>query len=125
MTGSLGYVALGVAVAANFAANLALKRAMVQLEGGGLAATLLALLGSLAFWVGIGCAMVLLGAYLYAIRTVPLGIAYAAVTALNIALLTSWGFMSGTDPFSTLKLVGVAVIIFGFVLIMLPSGAIG
>lgn len=118
-----GYIALGIAVAANFTANLALKRAMVHSGAEGLAATLLSLLGSLAFWIGIGSAMVLLGAYLYAIRTVPLGISYAAVTALNIALLTVWGVLSGADSFSALKMTGVAVIILGFILIMVPAGA--
>lgn len=120
---NLGYVALGIAVIANFVANLALKRAMQQVGGGGLGDTLATLIGSLAFWIGIGSAMVLLGAYLFAIRTVPLGISYATVTALTIALLTAWGTLSGADPFSAVKMTGVAVIIFGFVLIMAPLGS--
>ena len=52
MTG-LGYVALGIAVLANFTANIALKRAMQQVGGGSLGDILLGLLGSLAFWTGI------------------------------------------------------------------------
>lgn len=125
MSGYLGFLALGVAVAANFVANLALKRAMVQVEGGGLVAIALTLLGSLAFWIGIGSAMVLLAAYLYAIRTVPLGISYASVTALTIGLLTTWGFLSGAEPVTLTRMIGVAVIIAGFILVMLPSGSSG
>lgn len=121
----LGYLALGIAVAANFTSNLALKRAMQQVEGGGLFRTATTLAGSMAFWTGIGCALVLLAAYLYAIRTLPLGISYATVTGLNIALLTGWGVLSGTDPVSLIRMVGVGVIILGFVLVVVPSGAAG
>ena len=122
MTG-LGYVALGIAVLANFTANIALKRAMQQVGGGSLGDILLGLLGSLAFWTGIGSAVVLLSAYLFAIRTLPLGTSYAAVTALTIAALTVWGFWTGSDPVTIFKAIGVMAIILGFLLVTLPLGS--
>lgn len=119
----LGYMALGIAVIANFVANLALKRAMQQAGSGSLADILFALLASIWFWSGIISAVVLLGAYLFAIRTVPLGVSYATVTALTIALLTTWGFLLGSDSFSVIKIVGVTAIIAGLVLITVPLGS--
>ena len=118
-----GYMALGLAVAANFCANLALKRAMVGVTGENLREIIFNLLGSLPFWVGVGSALVLLGAYLFAIRILPLGTSYAAVTALTIALLTTWGFWTGSDPITLAKVVGVFAIIVGFVLVTFPFGA--
>lgn len=122
MTG-FGYLALGIAVAANFIANIALKRAMQRLETGSIGDVIMGLLGSLPFWIGMGSAMVLLGAYLFAIRILPLGTSYAAVTALTIALLTIWGFWSGSDTLTLAKVAGVCAIIIGFVLVTVPFGA--
>lgn len=118
----LGYLALGIAVLANFSSNLAFQRAMQQVEGGSLGEILWSLLGSFPFWLGIGFAMVLLGAYLFAIRILPLGTSYAAVTALTIALLTTWGFWSGSDTLTWAKVTGILAIIVGFVLITGPFG---
>lgn len=118
-----GYMALGLAVAANFCANIALKRAMQGVGGDSLREVITSLLFSWPFWVGIGAAVVLLSAYLFAIRILPLGTSYAAVTALTIALLTTWGFWTGSDPFTLAKVIGVMAIIIGFVLVTLPFGA--
>lgn len=120
---SVGYLALAVAVGSNFVANIALKRAMGRVSGDNLWEVLGTLLSTAAFWVGMGFAVLLLGSYLFAIRILPLSTSYAAVTALTIALLTVWGFWSGTDTLTLPKVVGVIAIIAGFVLVTVPFGA--
>ena len=96
---------------------------MLRVEGGWLWSIMQSLMTSLPFWLGIGSAVVLLGAYLFARRILPLGTRYAAVTALTIALLTIWGFWSGTDTLTVFKAVGVCAIILGFVLVTVPFGS--
>lgn len=118
---SLGFLALGLAILANVIANIALKQAMQSLEVDGLRSVVLGLLGSGAFWLGICSLAVLLSSYLFAIRLIPLGIAYAGVTSLTIALLTLWGMLYGAEQVGMLRLIGIAAVILGFVCIVMPT----
>lgn len=117
----IGYLALGLAIVANVVANISLKRAMQDLEVDGLRSVVTGLVGSGAFWLGICCLAVLLSSYLFAIRLIPLGIAYAGVTSLTIALLTVWGMLYGGEQVGTLRLFGIIAVILGFVCIVMPA----
>lgn len=118
---TLGFLALGLAILANVIANISLKRTMQGLEVDGLRSIILGLLGSGLFWLGIGCLAVLLSSYLFAIRIIPLGIAYAGVTSLTIALLTIWGVLYGGESLGPVRLIGIIAVILGFVCIVLPG----
>lgn len=118
---TLGFLALGLAILANVLANISLKRAMQGLEVDGLRSIVLGLIGSGAFWMGICSLAVLLSAYLFAIRIIPLGVAYAGVTSLTIALLTIWGMLYGGENVGMLRLIGIVAVILGFVCIVLPG----
>lgn len=110
--------ALLLAICSNAFANVMLKRAMSGIEAEGPGAVAAALLRSGAFWAGIAGAVVLLGAYLLAIRSLPLGPTYAAVTSVTIALLTAWGLTFGQESLGWMKLAGVGAVILGIVLIV-------
>lgn len=118
----LSILALCLAILANVVSNLLFKHAMTTVKGETPLQTVLGVLTSIPAWAGFLCAGVLLASYLYAIRTLPLGPSYASVTAMTIALLTAWGMISGTEPLVPVKLVGIAAIIIGFVLITVPFG---
>ena len=117
-----GYAALLLAVIGNTVANIALKRAMQDIGSGSRIQVLLGLLGSGFFWLGLISAGVLLVAYLVAIRTLPLGASYATVTALTIAILTSWGIFWGTEPADPVRMAGIGAIVIGFVLVTVSLG---
>ncbi len=118
---ALGFLALGIAILANVIANISLKHAMQNLEVNGVRSVIFGLLGSGAFWMGICSLAVLLSAYLFAIRLIPLGIAYAGVTSLTIALLTVWGMFYGGENVGMLRLIGITAVILGFVCIVMPG----
>ena len=118
----LSFMALILAIIANVVSNLLLKKAMVTAKGDTVRETVFGVLTSVWAWAGFLCLAVLLVSYLTAIRTLPLGPSYATVTAMTIAMLTAWGMLSGTEPLTVIKLVGIGAIIIGFILITVPFG---
>ncbi len=117
---AFGFLALTLAILANVVSNILLKRAMQNLEADDLRSTILELLNSGSFWMGISSLAVLLSAYLFAIRLIPLGIAYAGVTSLTIVLLTVWGIFYGGESVGTVRLIGIVAVVLGFVCIVIP-----
>jgi multidrug transporter EmrE-like cation transporter len=114
------WLPLVLCAAANIGANLALKRAV-----GGQAlelswAAVFAVLREPWLWLGFLFAGIVLLSYLYAIRTLPIGLAYPVVTGL----VTLGTFFAGSLVFGeamTLRaLGGVTLIAVGLVLV---SGA--
>ena len=115
------WTALAIAIASNVGANVALKTAMTSLGQGGEGPFLLRALQQVSLWVGLALAGVLLLSYLFAIRHIPVSIAYISVTSLAmvgllIADLTWFG-----QPVSLGKLVGVCLVIGGVWLIARPA----
>jgi multidrug transporter EmrE-like cation transporter len=114
------WLPLVLCAVANISANLALKRAV-----GGQAPELswgaaLAILREPWLWLGLLFAGIVLLSYLYAIRTLPIGLAYPVVTGL----VTLGTFFAGSLVFGeamTLRaLAGVILVAIGLVLV---SGA--
>jgi multidrug transporter EmrE-like cation transporter len=107
------WAALLVAVAANVAANTALKIAMsspLSRSGRGL---LLELLGKPSLWIGLVLCGVLLVSYLAALRGLPASVAYAMVTTLAMAgLLVVDSSVFGV-PLSGTRLLGAAFAVSG------------
>jgi multidrug transporter EmrE-like cation transporter len=87
------WLALALGVTFNIAANVFFKEAMRSGSPNlGLQAYVLGLLGCGWLWLGVLSSVALLGSYLYALRAVPLVIAYPTVTGLamvGIALVSS------------------------------------
>ena len=111
------WLALLLCAGANISANLALKRAV-----GGRAleftwAALLALLRDPFLWLGFALAGVVLLAYLYAIRTLPIGLAYPVVTGMVTLGTFFLGSLVFGDSMSLRGLAGVAFIATGMILV--------
>ena len=111
------WLALLLCAGANIGANLALKRAV---GGRALEFTwpaLFALLRDPFLWLGFALAGLVLLSYLYAIRTLPIGLAYPVVTGL----VTLGTFFAGSlvfgDSMSLRALGGVTLITAGIILV--------
>jgi len=105
---------------ANIGANLALKQAM-----GGRAldfswGALFSLLRDPYLWLGFVLAGIVLLSYLYAIRTLPIGLAYPVVTGLATLGTFFVGSLVFGDAMGLRAIGGVALIALGLVLV---SGA--
>ncbi len=114
------WLPLVLCAAANISANLALKRAV---DGRALEfswSALFAVLREPWLWLGLCFAAIVLLSYLYAIRTLPIGLAYPVVTGL----VTLGTFFAGSlvfgDAINLRGLGGVAFIAIGLILV---SGA--
>ncbi len=118
----LPWIALAVAVIANISANLLLKQVMVRVDPASTRSTLLQVLSSASFWLGIAAAAVLLLAYLVAIRNISVGTAYVVTTSLamvGIVLLENRLFDVSIGP---TKAVGIVLVVLG--VWMISRGAV-
>jgi quaternary ammonium compound-resistance protein SugE len=66
------------------------------------------LLPSLVFLVGIVLSM---GGLAYAMRTLPIGTAYAVWVGVGAALTVGFGMLSGSEPVSAIRLVLIAALV--------------
>ena len=130
MTGqSLGaWIALALAVSANVGANLALResaKASRGLTGGdrGLFEILWAVLTNPMLLIGGGLAGVLLVAYWYALRGIPVVIAYPLVTGLAMAGIAIGSWLVFGEQLEPRAYAGIGLIMLGATL--LASGGQG
>lgn len=112
------WIALLICVTANIGANLSLKKAVTQLPTSPRLADVPAMLLQPLLWVGLGFAGVVLLAYLYAIRAVPLGVAYPFVTTLAMVGLALTGSIMFDEPLTFKLAVGLVLSITGILIIV-------
>ena len=111
------WIALLVAVAANIGANISFKHFIQNTEFTGLWSSLGAISRQPAFWIGLTLGLCLLGAYLYALRGIPISVAYPMATSLSIAGITCAGVLIYGEAFGARMAIGVVSVIAGVVLI--------
>ena len=116
----ISIIAVIVAITANVASNILFKAAMQRASGEGFLQVALSVARTWQIWLGLTLAGVLVVSYLIAIRNLPLGPTYAQVTGMTIALLTLWGYVMGGQSLDVIKLLGTALIIAGFLLVVIP-----
>lgn len=119
MSDKLAWIALGAAVVANVTANLSLHRAVTVVDARLSLKTALDLLTTPWSWLGGASCLVLIIAYLMAIRTLPLSVSYATVTTLAMALLLAVGVLSGTESLTLARGAGLALVMAGVALLTL------
>ncbi|MEM7364913.1 MAG: SMR family transporter [Pseudomonadota bacterium] len=107
----MAWVFVVIAVVANVATNLLLKKAMTSMSGEG--SLVLEALSSPWLWGGILAGLVLLGSYLMAIRELDLSISYAVVTAAALIGVTLMSALLFEESLTAMKGVGVVLIIVG------------
>lgn len=111
------------AVLANVVANLAFKRGMVAADAG-LAASIpwttkvLQLLSNPWLWLGGASAALLLGAFLMALRTVPVSVAYPVTTASAIVGIVGGGVLLLGETLSWTSALGTALAVAGVLLLL-------
>lgn len=108
--------ALAVAVIANISANTALKMTMTSVSGGSGKEIILGVLTRTSFWVAVALLGVLLVSYLAALRSVPVSLAYVAVTSLALVGLVIVERVFLGSPLGATKLFGVVLVVFGVIL---------
>lgn len=114
---TLHWTALAIAVGANILANVSFKVAMTNYDANASGGNFFYLLQSWPLWIGILAASVLLGAYLFAIRALPIGVAYVSVTSLAmVGLVVSEKIFFG-NPLGISKMVGLLLVVAGISMI--------
>lgn len=117
---SIYWFALIVAIFANIFSNVAFKRAMegASFESGG---SLLRTVGHQPWiWLGLGTAVILLGAYLFAIKRIPLSVAYPSVTGIAMVGIAVSGVVFLGETFPPIKWAALAAVIGGVYVLSQP-----
>jgi multidrug transporter EmrE-like cation transporter len=115
------WLALAACLVANVMSNVAFKRAM---DGTPIEASwhgLLALIGQPWLWVGGLCAGVVLSGYLYALKGVPMSIAYPTVTSMATVGVALAGHVLFGEALGARALVGIALVVSGVTLLGLSK----
>jgi quaternary ammonium compound-resistance protein SugE len=111
------WLALLVSVAANISSNFALKRFTQETAGAAPADGLLHLLLKPWLWLGIVCAGVVMLSYLFAIRGLPLSVAYPVATGLSAAGICLIGAFVFGESIKLSTLSGIVLIVAGVMLV--------
>ena len=117
------WIFIALAVAANVACNIMLKKAMSGLAGAAGLDLAKQALASPWFWGGAVSGGVLLLSYLLAIRTLDLSVSYAVVTSAALIGITLCAMLFLGEAATAPKLLGVALVIAGIILISRSQGA--
>jgi len=107
------WLMLTAAIVSNVIANIAFKRAVEDVIIKPELGTLLSILGRPWFWLGAVACISLLASYLYAIKYIELGIAYALVTSGALALITALSLVLFDAQLGVTKVVGMCFVIVG------------
>jgi multidrug transporter EmrE-like cation transporter len=104
-----------IAAAANVGLNLCLKQGGRGLNTASARELVISLLLSPWMWLAVASAVVLLTAFVAAVRVHSLSMTYTAVTALAMVSLTAIGMGMQQEPFSLARIAGLAMIVAGLV----------
>jgi len=106
------WIALFLAILGNVGANVSFKHFIQTADGSVLQAIRIP-----SLWIGLCLAALLLGSYLYALRGLPLGLAYTFATSISIAAITLAGVLFYGETISVRSAIGIMVIMAGIVLL--------
>lgn len=110
-----------LAAGSNVALNLFLKKGGQGLDTSGPLALAASILSSVWMWCAVASAVVLLTAFVWAIRSHSLSLTYTAVTALAMVALTAIGAMVQGEAMSVWRVLGLALIVTGLVVSALAA----
>ena len=111
------WLALALAVFFNVLANVSFKLAMSHGRSQAESAIWTAL-SNPWLWVGGVSCVLLLASYLYALRGVGLGTAYAVVTSLALVFVSASSAVLFQEQFTLVKAIGVLSVVVGIFLIV-------
>lgn len=105
-----------LAALANVCLTLSLKKVGQSLDTSSASSMVLSLFTSIWIWLGVLCGIVLLSAFIAAIRQYSLAVTYIAVTALAMTVLTGLELTTNEGAGSFTRLAGLGLIVVGLVL---------
>ena len=105
------WIALLLAVVANVGANIAFKAFIQKTALKPEWPALLAAAFQPSLWIGLCLGVGLLGAYLYALRGLPISVAYTSATTLSIVGITCAGVLIYGEPFSLKMAAGILIVL--------------
>jgi multidrug transporter EmrE-like cation transporter len=111
------WLTLAVAVLSNVVANLAFKKAMMDLPGKTAIGALSLALRQPWLWVGMAAALLLLASYVLTLRHFHVSLAYSTVTGLALALMTILSAFLFGDRLGGLQITGIVFVMLGVLLL--------
>lgn len=108
---------LALAVAANVATNVLLKKTMASIDVPLGPELIRQAALSPWLWASFAAGGTLLASYVLALRTVDLSISYALVTSAALVGITAASALVFGEPLSALKIAGIALIVSGIALV--------
>jgi multidrug transporter EmrE-like cation transporter len=111
------WIALFLAILGNVGANIAFKRFTLDTEFSRSVPSVMSALTHPALWIGLFLGFGLLVCYVFAIRSIPLSMAYTAATSLSIVGVTCAGVLIYGDTIGLRSIVGIAAVLAGVALI--------
>jgi multidrug transporter EmrE-like cation transporter len=110
------WIALFLAIAGNIAANMSFKHFVTTTNLDASWASVRITVTHPSFWLGIAFGVSLLACYLYAMKGLPLSIAYTTATSLSIVGITCVGVFLYGETLGIRAMIGIPVILAGVVL---------
>ena len=111
------WLAIMLCVLANITANLCFKRAMTEVDMPLTLNGALQVLGRPWLWAGLLCASIVLTSYLYAIRGLPVGLAYSIVTSSVVVGTLLAGYVLFNEHLNAATIAGIVFVGIGVTLI--------
>ena len=112
------WIALGLAIVANVGANVAFKYFLQNTDIRRSWSSVGLVLYQPSLWIGLFLGTTLLSCYLYAIKEIPLSIAYTVATSVSIAGVTCAGVFLYGETLGPRAAIGIAIVIVGVVLLV-------
>lgn len=117
------WILIFVAAGSNVALNLFLKKGGQGLDASGPLALAGSILSSVWMWCAVASAVVLLSAFVSAIRLYSLSLTYTAVTALAMIALTIIGALFQQETMTLARVAGLGLIVAGLVVSAFAVGS--
>jgi multidrug transporter EmrE-like cation transporter len=118
----LHYIALIIGIVFNAVANIMIKSAMRNVEmGNGLVQTALSMAFQPMLILGIGCFVIALGGYSFALTRIDLSVGYPVMTSLGLIIVAGYASFSFREPMTLAKLGGYVLVLAGVVLVFMQQ----
>lgn len=114
---SANVVAILLCVLGNVTANVGFKRMVETANFEPTVPNAIALIANPWLWVGGGGSLILLGSYLFALRSMPLGVAYPIATSLGTVAVALAGVLLFSESLRATNVIGIALVVTGVLLI--------
>lgn len=111
-----------IAAGSNVALNLFLKKGGQGLNASSLTTLILSIFSSIWMWLAVVSAVILLTAFISAIRLYSLSLTYTAVTALAMLVLTVIGALFHQETINLARVAGLGLIVAGLVVSAFATG---